>query len=177
MSSTNIRNFTLEELRQVCDVQGIPSSGTKPDLEIRLEEFFRTASVDPANIRASSLRHTPPRGGVERIGTSLTMTDAGPAIDNIVDQPPANDLLEHSRFQSTSNPLDESHTNNVDFFKTAAAQLSTLRQSIGLAPDNTSIESRLSALEMNMTRFFEEQRRFMAGSHRVDLDMPSLRQE
>jgi hypothetical protein len=102
----------------------------------------------------------------------------GHATDVLLDQLPGGVQAEHNLFQSTINPLDVPNpTHSADVFKAATAQLGSLRQSIGHSLDKPSIEERLSALEVNMMRFFEEQRRFMSGVRRDEPDVPTPRRE
>ena len=185
----SISQLTLVELRKECQVRNLSTTGSKADLEIRLAGHLRENGIEPANVRFatdwsatdgqqvnnSAQPHTLVYGTVDDTNKVPIAHKPDDLDDVTIAQIPGGDMGNQNLFQSTANPLDTTNTNNV--FESAAAQLESLQKSIREGDERNSLELRLTALEVSMTKFFEEQRRTSHGMRRTQFDVANQQQQ
>lgn len=172
MSGKSLLQLTTTELRSECTARGISVSGPKPDIIIRLEEYFRERGQDPANVRFYPVQpsiNILTDGTGERHDVSATLVDTnanqifgqpsgGILTSPIASQKPTDKLSDYCGYQSTMQQGQSAHRVETNIFETAVEQLKMLKITQPQTNDNKSFEARLMALEASMTRFFAESR-------------------
>ncbi|KAE9522665.1 hypothetical protein AGLY_016938 [Aphis glycines] len=172
MSGKSLQQLTTVQLRSECTAREISISGSKPDIILKLEEYFRERGQDPGNVRFYPVQPSinilaDDTGGQSNVSPSLADTSAsqifgqppgGISTSSTASQKPTGNLSEYGGHQSTIQQGQFAEPVESDIFKTAAEQLKLLTQTLPQMNDSKSFEARLRVLEVSITSFFTETR-------------------
>lgn len=167
--------MTITELKRECEKRGVPTTGTKADIECRLTEFIRAQRTEQATMEVTAQSVT--TNVAENSGTEFTPANADG--ERTVGSPPG-------PHNPTPSAPSDSHPNLVDLNATlyatnttqvALEQLNIIRQSTADHSANSNIEARLSTLETCLSRYFDDQRRIAESIRRIESNMSSTRLE
>jgi hypothetical protein len=176
MSGKALNQLTLKELRYECETRGLSTTGTKADLETRLNEFFLSQNVEPGRIRFSikSSSATEALSDDEQGTQDLALSER--AVGN--PQGHHNPVAQSDPGTSHSNLLDfNASSYATDTIQTAHEQIKAIRQSARDSSKQPSLETRLSILEDCLTRHFDDSRRIAESIRRIELGIPASRSE
>lgn len=136
--------LTTAQLRSECTAREISMSGSKPDIILRLEEYFRERGQDPGNVRFYPVQ--PPINilangtrGQPDVSPTLADTSAsqifgqppgGISTSPTTSQKPTVNLSEYGGHQSTMHQGQSAGPLESDIFKTTAEQLKLLTQTL-----------------------------------------------